>query len=98
MATVLCLLYADPVDGHPTSYPRDDLPALDCYPGGTSLPTPQAIDFTPGELLGCVSGELGLRDRISSVEVWVTIELATLTRPVVTDPPSSSKVLTGACG
>ena len=25
------------------------------------LPTPKAIDFTPGELLGCVSGELGLR-------------------------------------
>lgn len=25
------------------------------------MPTPQAIDFRPGELLGCVSGELGLR-------------------------------------
>ena len=31
------------------------------YPGGQTLPTPKAIDFTPGELLGCVSGELGLR-------------------------------------
>ena len=26
-----------------------------------TLPSPKAIDFTPGELLGCVSGELGLR-------------------------------------
>ena len=26
-----------------------------------TLPTPKSIDFTPGELLGCVSGELGLR-------------------------------------
>ena len=31
------------------------------YPGGQTLPTPSAIDFTPGELLGSVSGELGLR-------------------------------------
>ena len=29
--------------------------------GGQTAPTPQAIDFTPGHLLGCVSGELGLR-------------------------------------
>jgi formate dehydrogenase len=34
---------------------------LDKYPDGTTLPTPLAIDFVPGELLGCVSGELGLR-------------------------------------
>jgi formate dehydrogenase len=26
-----------------------------------TLPTPKAIDFNPGDLLGCVSGELGLR-------------------------------------
>merc|ERR1711881_378368 len=26
-----------------------------------TAPTPDAIDYTPGELLGCVSGELGLR-------------------------------------
>ena len=41
--------------------PRDDIPVLDHYPDGTTLPTPSAIDFTPGELLGCVSGALGLR-------------------------------------
>ena len=61
MANVLCVLYDDPVDGYPTSYARDDVPSLDHYPGGQTLPTPAAIDFRPGELLGSVSGELGLR-------------------------------------
>jgi len=61
MAKVLCVLYDDPVDGYPTSYARDGLPSLSHYPDGQTLPTPSAIDFTPGELLGSVSGELGLR-------------------------------------
>src|SRR5258708_35814767 len=61
MANILCALYADPVDGYPPSYPRDDVPRIERYHDGQSTPTPQAIDFTPGELLGCVSGELGLR-------------------------------------
>jgi len=61
MAKVVCVLYDDPVDGYPDAYPRDGLPHLDGYPGGQSLPTPSAIDFTPGALLGSVSGELGLR-------------------------------------
>ena len=61
MAKVLCVLYADPVDGYPTSYPRDDLPKLDRYPDGQTLPSPRGIDFKPGVLLGSVSGELGLR-------------------------------------
>ncbi len=34
---------------------------IDHYPGGQTTPTPKKIDFTPGELLGSVSGELGLR-------------------------------------
>jgi formate dehydrogenase len=61
VAKVLCVLYDDPVDGYPKTYPRDDLPHLDGYPGGQTLPTPQGVDFTPGQLLGSVSGELGLR-------------------------------------
>src|SRR5687768_2779294 len=61
MTKVLCVLYDDPVDGYPTSYPRDGIPSIEGYFGGQTAPTPQAIDFTPGELLGCVSGELGLR-------------------------------------
>ena len=61
MAKIVCVLYDDPVDGHPRSYARDDLPKLTHYPGGQTLPTPKAIDFQPGALLGSVSGELGLR-------------------------------------
>jgi formate dehydrogenase len=61
MAKVLCVLYDDPVRGYPKSYARDDLPKLTHYPGGQTLPSPKAIDFQPGALLGSVSGELGLR-------------------------------------
>ncbi len=66
MAKVLCVLYDDPVDGYPKSYARDDIPKLDHYPGGQTLPTPKAIDFKPGQLLGSVSGELGLRKFLES--------------------------------
>jgi formate dehydrogenase len=61
MAKVVCVLYDDPVDGYPKHYARDGLPKLERYPGGQTLPTPDAIDFEPGVLLGSVSGELGLR-------------------------------------
>ena len=58
---ILCILYDDPKDGMPSSYPLKELPKLDKYPDGMTLPNPKGRDFTPGELLGCVSGELGLR-------------------------------------
>jgi formate dehydrogenase len=61
MAKVLCVLYDDPVDGYPPSYARDDVPQIERYHDGQTTPSPQQIDFTPGELLGSVSGELGLR-------------------------------------
>lgn len=61
MAKVLCVLYDDPVDGYPNTYARDFLPEISVYPDGQTVPTPKAIDFTPGEMLGSVSGELGLR-------------------------------------
>jgi formate dehydrogenase len=61
MAKVLCVLYDDPVDGYPKSYPRDSVPTISSYPGGQTTPSPEAIDFKPGQLLGSVSGELGLR-------------------------------------
>src|SRR5580658_2453446 len=67
MAKVVCVLYDDPVDGFPPSYARDDLPRIDRYPGGQTVPTPEAIDFTPGALLGSVSGELGLRKYLESL-------------------------------
>ncbi len=66
MAKVLCVLYDDPVDGYPPTYARDGIPQIASYPDGQSAPSPKAIDFTPGELLGCVSGELGLRSYLES--------------------------------
>jgi formate dehydrogenase len=61
MAKILCVLYDDPVQGMPARYARDDIPVIEKYPDNSTTPTPHAIDFTPGVLLGCVSGELGLR-------------------------------------
>src|SRR3990170_2998398 len=61
MAKVVCVLYDDPVDGYPKTYARDDIPKITKYPDGQTTPTPSAIDFKPGQLLGSVSGELGLR-------------------------------------
>ena len=61
MAKIICVLYDDPIMGYPHSYPRDDIPQLKEYPDGMPLPTPKHIDFKPGQLLGSVTGELGLR-------------------------------------
>jgi formate dehydrogenase len=61
MAKIVCVLFDDPIGGYPPAYARDDLPKIDHYPGGQTVPTPKAIDFKPGTLLGSVSGELGLR-------------------------------------
>src|SRR6476469_8744615 len=62
MANVLCVLYDDPVDGYPPAYARDEVPTIERYHDGQSTPTPEALGFTPGELVGSVSGELGLRE------------------------------------
>ena len=61
MANILCVLYDDPVSGYPPEYARDEIPKIEGYHDGQTTPTLGAIDFTPGELLGSVSGELGLR-------------------------------------
>jgi len=66
MAKIVCVLYDDPIGGLPKSYARDDIPKIERYPGGQTAPTPNGIDYKPGELLGCVSGELGLRKFIES--------------------------------
>lgn len=58
---IVCVLYDDPVDGYPPDYARDGIPELDRYPDGQTMPSPSTTDFTPGDLLGSVSGELGLR-------------------------------------
>lgn len=61
MAKILCVLYDDPKNGYPNEYARDHIPQFNKYPNGQTLPTPKAIDFKPGELLGSVSGGLGLQ-------------------------------------
>jgi formate dehydrogenase len=66
VAKIICVLYDDPVNGMPKKYARDTLPEITHYPDGQTAPTPRAIDFTPGHLLGCVSGELGLRRYLES--------------------------------
>ena len=66
MAKILCVLYDDPIGGYPPQYARDDVPKIESYHGGQTAPSPKAIDFTPGELLGCVSGALGLRSFLES--------------------------------
>ena len=63
---ILCVLYDDPVDGYPKQYARDSIPVIGSYPGGQTVPSPESIDFVPGELLGSVSGELGLRPFLES--------------------------------
>lgn len=58
---IIAVLYDDPVKGYPETYARDSIPIVKNYPDGQTVPTPKKIDFKPGQLLGSVSGELGLR-------------------------------------
>jgi len=69
---VVAALYADPKDGYPPKYARDSVPFVPDYAkvgtdGGERGQTApyegdfSKVSFKPGELLGCVSGELGLR-------------------------------------
>src|SRR5580698_8767468 len=67
MAKVLCVLYDDPTSGYPPKYARNDIPKIERYPDGQTVPNPKHIDFVPGELLGCVSGELGLRSYLADL-------------------------------
>jgi formate dehydrogenase len=65
-AKVLCALYDDPLTGYPPKYARDSIPKITKYADGQTTPTPSGVDFRPGDLLGCVSGELGLRKFLES--------------------------------
>jgi len=58
---VLVALYDDPKTGFPPKYARDSVPVISKYPDGQTAPTPSAVDFKYGEMLGSKSGELGLR-------------------------------------
>lgn len=67
MSKILCVLYPDPVSGFPPVYARDAVPEIKRYPNGQTTPTPHGeLGFTPGELIGSVSGELGLRAYLES--------------------------------
>lgn len=67
MSKILCVLYPDPVSGFPPVYARDDVPEISVYPNGQTAPTPEGeLGFKPGELIGSVSGELGLRKYLES--------------------------------
>ena len=63
---ILCVLYDDPVAGFPPNYARPGIPALSRYPDGQTLPSPSSVDFTPGHLLGSVSGGLGLESFLTA--------------------------------
>jgi formate dehydrogenase len=67
MAKVVCVLYPDPVTGYPPEYARDAIPTITHYPNGQTAPSPDGpLGFKPGDLVGCVSGELGLRGYLES--------------------------------
>ncbi|WP_042337428.1 NAD-dependent formate dehydrogenase [Paraburkholderia ferrariae] len=75
---VLCVLYPDPVAGYPPKYVRNAIPEIDVYANGQTAPTPQGPPgFQPGQLVGCVSGELGLRHYVESLghELIVTSDV-----------------------
>jgi formate dehydrogenase len=73
VANVLCVLYDDPVEGYPPAYPRDEIPIIERYHDGQTAPTPDGVGFRPGELLGCVSGELGLREFLEAAGHRLTV-------------------------
>src|SRR5580700_8059736 len=60
VARVLCVLYDDPVASRPGGDARGAIPNIGLYPDGQTLPSPATVDFLPGELLGDLSGRLGL--------------------------------------
>ena len=50
-AKVVMALYEDPQAGYPPPSLRGDLPEIQKYPDGQTLPSPEAVDFSTGDLL-----------------------------------------------
>jgi formate dehydrogenase len=69
----LLVPYPDPVSGHPTKYVRDSIPEIKSYPGGATTPTPKAISFKPGELLGDETGAFGIKSWLESLGHQVVV-------------------------
>ena len=67
MAKILCVLYPDPQAGYPPQYARDEIPVIASYANGQKAPSTEGLGFRPGALVGCVSGELGLRPYLESL-------------------------------
>jgi len=67
MGKILCVLYPDPETGFPPRYARDSIPTIGRYANGQTAPAPKNLGFKPGELVGCVSGELGLRSYLEGL-------------------------------
>jgi formate dehydrogenase len=67
MAKVLCVLYPDPETGYPPQYARDGIPTITEYANGQTAPALKGLGFKPGELVGSVSGELGLRSYLEKL-------------------------------
>jgi formate dehydrogenase len=65
--------YPDPESGHPTKYVRDSIPEIKSYPGGATTPTPKAISFKPGELLGDETGAFGIKSWLESLGHQVVV-------------------------
>jgi len=59
MAKVVCVLYDDPVTGYPKSYARDDVPKLERYPDGQSLPSPSVSISSPASCWAASRVRLG---------------------------------------
>jgi formate dehydrogenase len=69
----LLVTHPDPESGHPTKYVRDSIPEIKSYPGGTTTPTPKAISFKPGELLGDETGAFGIKSWLEGLGHQVVV-------------------------
>jgi formate dehydrogenase len=69
----LLVTYPDPESGHPPKYVRDSIPEIKSYPGGATAPTPGAISFKPGELLGDETGAFGIKSWLENLGHQVVV-------------------------
>ena len=49
---ILCVLYDDPLTGFPPDYARANIPSIDQYPDGQSMPTPDSLGFYARRVVG----------------------------------------------
>ena len=56
-----------PGDWLPATICGDSIPTIAGYANGQTAPTPNGFGFKPGELVGSVSGELGLRSYLKKL-------------------------------